>query len=289
MREFLPLFIVGGIIGVFAVIFVLAYMALKRVKEDTGGDRHMPDGEIMARLMRYAKPYWKQFLLVLLIMLVAISYDIICPLIEGEIMERVKEQFELRWLYTAVAIDASVLIVSMICTYLQSIILQKTGQKILSALRQDVFTHIESLSHDQLSKIPVGKLVTRVTNDPNAISMMFTNILVTMARNIFIILGVLGAMLLLNYMLTLMVLCFIPFLILFTVIFRKFTRRVYRRVKDATTDINTFLSENLSGIKITQVFNREEVKIQEFLEKSRKLKKTKQQRIFVFSIFRPMV
>ena len=118
---------------------------------------------------------------------------------------------------------------------------------------------------------------------------MFTNILVTMAKNVFVVVGVLAAMLALNFELTLMVLCFVPFVVLFTVIFRKFSRKVHRRVKDGTTDINTYLSENLSGIKITQIFNREDQKMREFLEKSDNLKKAKQSQIFVFSIFRPMV
>ena len=188
-----------------------------------------------------------------------------------------------------VAVYAGLLIVSMVCTYFQSIILQKVGQKILSNLRQDLFTHIESLSHDQLNNIPVGKLVTRVTNDTNAISMMFTNILVNMIRNVFVLLGVLGAMLMVNYALTLMVLCFVPFLVLFTVIFRKLTRRAFRRVKDCTTDINTYLSENLSGIKITQVFNREQAKMDDFLQRSDALKKARQQQMYVFGVFRPTV
>ena len=103
------------------------------------------------------------------------------------------------------------------------------GQRIISDLREDLFTHIESLAHEQLNEIPVGKLVTRVTNDTNAISMMFTNLLVTLAKNIFVILGILIAMLSLNYELTLMVLCFVPFIVIFTVIFRKFSRRAYRK------------------------------------------------------------
>ena len=169
------------------------------------------------------------------------------------------------------------------------IILQKTGQKILSSLRESVFTHIEGLSHEQLNQIPVGKLVTRVTNDTNAISMMFTNTLVQLVKNVFILIGVLAAMLMLNYMLTLVILCFVPFVALFAVIFRAFSRRAYRKVKDGTTDMNTYLSENLSGIKITQIFNREEQKMAEFREKSSRLAKYKQNQIFVNSIFRPIV
>ncbi len=289
MYEYLPLLIVGAIIGVFTVIFLVAYARIRTQKEAIGFDRHMPDGEIVRRLLVYAKPHWKSFLLVLIVMIGSVAYEIISPLIVGEIEEMVKADFPLRALFTQVAVYAGVLAVSLVCTYVQSIVLQKIGQKILSQLRMDVFTHVESLSHEQLNHIPVGKLVTRVTNDTEAISRMFTMILVQLIKNVFVILGVLLAMLCLNYALTLMVLCFVPFVVLFAVIFRKFSRKVHRRVKDCTTDINTYLSENLSGIKITQIFNREERKLEEFLAKSRELKKAKQSQIFVFSIFRPMV
>ena len=289
MREYLPVLIVAAIISVFATVFVAAYLRIKNKKEALGFDRHMEDGELIRRLLKYAVPYKKQFVLVLGIMLVSIPYDLASPLIVGAIEEMIKDDFQLGALGRWVLLYAGILIVSLICTYFQAIILQRTGQRILSALRQDLFVHIESLSHEQLNQIPVGKLVTRVTNDTNAISMMFTNILVNMAKNVFVVVGVLAAMLMLNYALTLMVLCFVPFLVLFTVIFRKFTRKVFRVVKDRTTDINTYLSENLSGIKITQVFNQEERKMADFLRRSNDLKKAKQNQIFVFGIFRPMV
>lgn len=289
MHEYYPLVFAGAIAGVFSLIFLAAWWREKRIKNAPDFDRHIPDGEIVKRLMKYAVPYKREFLLVLAVMLLSISYELVSPLIMGHVEGLIKDEFEPSALLRWVALYAGMLIVSLVCTYLQSIILQRTGQKILSALRQDLFTHIESLSHDQLNKIPVGKLVTRVTNDTNAISLMFTNVLVNMLRNAFIVVGVLGAMLLLNYALTLMILCFVPFLVLFTVIFRVFARKVHRVVKDRTTDINTYLSENLSGIKITQIFNQEERKMADFLAKSEGLKKAKQRQIFVFGIFRPMV
>ena len=289
MAEFLPILIVGSIIGAFSIVFILAYVALNKAKEQKEYERNMSDSELVRRLFAYAKPYWKSFLLVLIIMVFSILYDIVSPLIIGGIEKMITTDFELTDLYKRVGIYAGLLGVSMLCTYVQSIILQRTGQKILSRLRMDIFTHIESLSHDQLNNIPVGKLVTRVTNDTNAISMMFTNVLVTLVKNSMVIVGVFGAMLMLNYALTLMILCFVPFVVLFTVIFRKFSRRVHRNVNDARTDINTYLSENLSGIKITQIFNREDRKMEEFLERSDKLAKAKKQQIYVFGVFRPMV
>ena len=289
MREYLPILFVGAVVGTFSLVFLIVWDLDRHRKTVPDFDRHIPDGEIIRRLMKYALPYKKEFLLVLVIMLASIAYDLASPLIIGAIEELIKDSFEPSALLRWVALYAGILIVSMVCTYFQAIILQRTGQKILSALRQDLFTHIESLSHEQLNKIPVGKLVTRVTNDTNAISMMFTNVLVNMAKNAFIVVGVLAAMLMLNYALTLMILCFVPFLVLFTVIFRTFTRKVHRVVKDRTTDINTYLSENLSGIKITQVFNQEGRKMDDFLSKSAALKKAKQNQILVFGIFRPMV
>ena len=288
MREFLPILILGAMIGVLSLLFVLAYILLQRSKP-RDFDRHMKDSEIIGRLMVYAKPYWKRFILVFFVMLCSIAYDLTAPLLVGHIEKTVAGDFELPYLYRVVAVYVGILLVSVVCTYLQSMILQKTGQKILSALRQDLFTHIESLSHAQLNNIPVGKLVTRVANDTNAISYLFTNVLVTLLKNMLVIFGVLGAMLLLNYALTLMVLCFVPVLVLCTVIFRKFSRTVHRDVSNATTDINTFLSENLSGIKITQIFNREQQKYQEFLVRSNRHKKARYGRMFVFSIFRPTV
>ncbi len=289
MREYLPLLIIGAIIGVFTTIFIVAYATMKNKKESIGFDRSMKDSEIIRRLLVYAKPYTKNFVFVGITMLFSIAIDIVAPLLIGGIEEMVKKPFELKTLYTYVALYCLVLIISLVCTYLQMIVLQKTGQRIMSAIREDVFVHIESLSHGQLNLIPVGKLVTRVTNDTNAISMLFTNILVNLFKNIFIILGVLVAMLCVNYTLTLMVLCFVPFIALFTFIFRKFTRKAYRQVKNCTTDINTFLSENLSGIKVTQIFNRENKKLSEFSEKNKRLSKAKRNQIFVFSVFRPTV
>ena len=288
MTEYLPILIVAAIIGAFALAFLVAYGVLRR-RQRKSGERNMADREIIRRLLSYAKPFRKQFALVFVVMVISIVYDVAAPLLVGKIQGIIKGKFELPQLYRMVGVYAAVLVVSVVCTYFQSMTLQRIGQKILTRLRLDLFTHIESLSHHQLNEIPVGKLVTRVCNDTNAISMMFTNVLVTMLKNILVIAGVLAGMLMLNYALTLMVLCFVPFVVLFTVIFQKFSRKVHRDVTDARTDVNTYLSENLSGIKITQIFNREQQKLDDFLRRSRKLRRAKQSRIFVFGIFRPMV
>ena len=204
-----------------STLLIVAALMIKDRKEESGFERNMKDSEIMQRLMAYAKPFYREFMIVGVLMLFSIAYDIISPLIVGKIEELVVGKFGLNTLFYWVAGYASILLVSMACTYFQAVILQKTGQKIISNMREDLFVHIERLSHEQLNAIPVGKLVTRTTNDTNAISLMFTNLLVNLLKNFFVILGILVAMLLLNYELTLMVLCFVPFIVLFSIIFRK--------------------------------------------------------------------
>lgn len=289
MAEYLPLLIIGGVIGGFTLAFVIAYLTIKSNKTMVSFERNMPDGEIAKRLLQYAKPFWKDFIAVFVIMLLSIGHNILSPLLVGHIEEIVKSKFELPYLFTLVGLYGIILLISLVCTYFQAILLQKIGQKILSKLRMDIFTHIENLSHEQLNNIPVGKLVTRVTNDTNAISMMFTNVLVTLVKNSMVLCGVLISMLAINYALTLVLLCFVPFVALFTFIFRKFSRKAHRAVTDSRTDLNTYLSENLSGMKIIQIFNREEEKMADFLEKSKKFSNARKQRMFVFGIFRPMV
>jgi len=289
MREYFPLLFVGGVVGIFTVIFIIAYMTIRKNKEEIGFDRNMKDSEILRRLLHYARPHVGGFIAVGFLMVFSIAYSVVSPRLMGFIIDFLGDDFEVNELLMYIGIYAVILITSLIFQYIQAILLQKIGQKILSALREDVFTHIESLSHSQLNHMPVGKLVTRVTNDTNAISMMFTQILTNLIKNIFLVIAIVIAMLLYNYALTLMVLCFVPFIFVFTLIFRKFSRRAFRRVKDGTTDINTFLSENLSGIKIIQIFNQEERKKREFVDKNNKLGKAMRDQIFVFSVFRPII
>ena len=289
MDKYLPVLIVGAIIGIFTIAFLIAYIKVRQDKTMQEFQRKMPDSMIIKRLLDYGRPYLGQFILVFLIMLISIVYDLVSPILVGNIQNLIKNDFPLNKLFLMVGAYAGVLVVSMVSMYLQTMILQKLGQKILSDLREDVFSHIESLSHEQLNNIPVGKLVTRVTNDTDGICRLFTNVLVTLIKNVMVIAGVLVSMLFVNYAMTLVVLCFVPFVVIFTFIFQKFSRKAHRAVTDSRTELNTFLSENLSGIKITQIFNREDEKMEAFRERSRDLQKAKYKRMFVFGVFRPMV
>lgn len=287
--EYLPLLIVGAIVGLFSAVMIFAYAFVKDKKTAMGFDRKMKDGELFKRLLFYAKPYAKSFVFVFAVMIISIAYDVVSPLLVSDIERVIKSKFTMYDVLWRVAVYASILAVSLVSGYFQRVTLNKVGQKIISDIRLDTFKHIEQLSHAQLSATPVGKLVTRVTYDTNSVSMMFTGLLVNLIKNVFVIIGVFTAMLCVNYLLTLTVLCFVPFIVLFTVIFRKFSRRAYRQVKERTTDINTFLSENLSGMKVTQIFNQEENVTNRFYGKSEKLYRAARSQMFVFSVFRPIV
>ena len=289
MREYLPLLLIGAIVGIVSAVFLVAYLTMKNKKEAIGFDRNMKDGVLLGRLLGYAKGHVWSFILTGVLMLLAISYDVISPLMIGRIERLLSENFEMSSLYAMLAVYVSILIVSLVCSYFQSILLQKTGQSIISKIREDAFVRIESYSHAQFHREPVGKLVTRVCNDTSMLSMLFTGIIITLFKNIFMVIGVFAAMLCLNYMLTLVVLSFVPVVVLFTFVSMKFARRAHRRVRDTTTDINTFLSENLSGIKITQVFNNEDRKLREFEEKNNLLGKARLERTRVHAFFRPLV
>ena len=147
MREYLPILIVGAIIGVFTILFLTVYTIDAKRKKAKEFERNMTDSEIVTRLLRYAGPYKKQFVVIFFIMLFSITFDLISPLIIGELIEMVQGDFELTRLYTMVITYAVILVVSVLCTFVQAMMLQKIGQKILSAIRLDVFTHIEGLSH----------------------------------------------------------------------------------------------------------------------------------------------
>ena len=270
-----------------SVLLLIAYACVKDKKTAMGFERSMADGEILRRLFGYAKPYLRQFVVVGFLVLFSISYDIASPLIVGYIEELVVGDFELKSLYVSVAVYAGVLVFSMASTYLQAVILQRVGQRIISDLREDLFTHIESLSHGQLNDIPVGKARhprdQRHQRHLDDVHEPLRQPHQERLRHF----GHSGGVLFLNPPVAVVVLCFVPFILLFTVIFRKFSRRAYRKVKDATTDINTYLSENLSGIKVTRIFGREDEKMEEFRQKSQTLAKATQEQIFVFGVFRP--
>lgn len=289
MSKYLPIIIVGAAVGVFSSVLIFLLFVFKDKTVENEYNRKVKDSVLIKWLLRYAKPYWKGFLAAFFLMGLSIVYSVVSPILVADIENLVKSEFALSSLFIRVGVYASVIAVSMIATYLQAVLLQKIGQRIISDVREELFEHIEKLSHNQINTLHNGALVTRVTNDIDALSSMFTNVFINLFKNAFIIVAIIAVMFAVNVLLTLVTLCFMPFIVLITLVFRKFARRAHRKVKNGTTDMNTFLSENLSGMKIVQIFNRQGRKLAEFDQKNDKIYKARRERIFVFSVYRPMI
>ncbi len=252
------------------------------------------DLKLLARLLRYFKPYTAKFVWAFLLMIITTFTNMIMPLASGLAIDlMVDPAFSLEQKITVVIIGAAILLVitglSILIGYFQSIMLQRIGQKITDQMRNEVFAHIESLSIGQINQLPVGKLVTRATNDPGNISEMFTNTIVNLIRNFLFMIVIAIIMFVIEWRMALVTMAVVPLIFLASVLFRRFSRNAYRSVRNNVSEVNAFLSENLSGMKITQVFNQEEKKIKEFTTINQRLKKSYFREIYTFGIYRPVI
>lgn len=249
---------------------------------------------IIKRLLNYAKKERYKFILALIFTAMLVAVDLTPAYLEGELIGLLQNSdydnnYKLIFSLTMVGIFGVVIIASAFLNYFNSMMLQKSGQRIILKIRRDVFVKIESLSIAQINATPVGKLVTRVTSDVNMINELYTNVIVNLIRYILTIIFVLVLMFIINLKLTLYVLTLIPILIIITIIFNKVSRNQYRRVRGSVSNVNAFLSENLSGMKITQIFNQENKKTLEFNQKNDDLKKNSIKEILIFGVFRPLI
>ena len=250
--------------------------------------RKMKDSDIVKRLFKYTKPFIGKFILVIAMMLFTVLLDVVTPLLIGDVIERLGgDSIDIKDIITRIGIYVILIIATYCGSYFQAVTLQKIGQNILYDVRQEVFVHIEHLSIAQINKTPIGKLVTRVTNDTNTLNEMFTNSIVNLIKNFATLLFVLIAMFIKNWKLTLIILCVVPFIIGFTIMFKKMTRKAYRQVRTDISNMNAFLSENISGMKITQMFNQEQKQYEDFKARNTRLRNSSLKQTITFGIFRP--
>lgn len=188
-----------------------------------------------------------------------------------------------------VGILVATLVAAVVISIVQTLLMEKLGQSIVLEIRQDTFEHIESLSANQHNQVPVGKLVTRVTNDTAALSEMFSDILINLVRSTLFLVFSAIILFIYNWRLTLIILGIIPFVVVSMFVFRSLSRKAYRRTKNNVAITNAFLSENLSGMKVTQIFNQQEKKKDEFNKISKDLRKSYLKEVLIFGIFRPMI
>lgn len=250
----------------------------------------MKDKNMFKRLISYMRPHWASYLVAILLMGIVVLLDILNPFIVSLSLKEIgNDSINFSRVIYLFIIGVMLAIVGSIVQYFQTMVLQHTGQKIVYKMRAEVFSHIQTLSHNQFNQIPVGTLVTRVGSDINVLFQLYTNVLVNIIKCIATIIGVLIAMFLLNVKLTLICLIVFPIIFTLTITFRIFLRKIHRNVRTEVSNMNAFLSENISGIKVTQIFNQEEKKYNEFDTVNKRLKKASLKEIFTFGIFRPSV
>ena len=265
-------------------------------------------GRPMARLMGFLKPHRKAFLLSLALVLLITGLELVRPMIIGNAIDRYitgetaetvlaagrehweageEAGFRFDGVLRAAGLYLGCLLLLMLCNRAQTLMLQKIGQSIVFEMRNQLFRHVERLTLRFFDVTPVGKIVTRLTNDVEAINEVFSNILARLFRNVVKMIGLAAIMLSLNARMALYSFILLPVIAVLTLVFRMISRKTYRIVRTRLTALNTFLSEHLSGMKVIRIFGREERKFREFEEKSDDLYRAGFREMMVFAIFRP--
>ena len=246
-------------------------------------------GNALLHLLSYMKPYAGWMAICLVLVLVLTGFDLYRPILIGDAIDLFETQGDYGVIVDTAMKYGIVLVLSFVFNITQSWLLQKTGQSIILTVRKELYAHIQSLSSRYFDLTPVGKLVTRVTNDVEALDEMYSGILVRLFRNIVKIIGLAAVMLMLDWRLSIISFLLLPVVAVLTVVFRKIARETYRISRTRLTDINTFLSENISGMRIIQIFGREKRKFEEFNDKNYKLYRAFYREMMVFAIFRPLI
>ena len=282
-------------------------VSLFRPEDEELQDVHY-HGKPLRRLLAYLKPHRKVFALCLCLVLALTALELAKPIIIGNAIDRYitgekneellaegREEWEsgeraeerYRGVLISGALYLAALVLLMVLNRAQTLLLQKMGQDIIYDLRNDLFAHTESLTMRFFDTTPVGKIVTRLTNDPEAINEVFSNILVKLFKNVVKMIGLAGIMVVLNARMALFSFILLPVVAAMTLTFRMISRKTYRLVRTRLTALNTFLSEHLSGMKVIRVFGREERKYREFEEKNGSLYRAGFRELMVFAVFRP--
>ncbi len=246
-------------------------------------------GPVLGRLLKYAAPYWWQFLICLLLVLGITIIEIYRPILTGKAIDLFSVSADFSEIALLSVQYIIVLVLGFLFNFLNTWILQLTGQTIIYNIRQEVFEHIHKLSMRFFDITPVGKIVTRVTNDVEALNEMYTQILVRLIKNIAKIIGLMVVMFLLNAKLAVLTLCLMPLIVVLTIVFKSISKTTYRIVRTKLTALNTYLSEHLSGMKVIQIFAKEREKDMEFKDRARDLFHASYREMLVFAIFRPLM
>ena len=258
--------------------------------EKLKGDHKLPLSVILRRTLSYIRTERGGFILSLVLLVVNVFLDSISPLFTSRITdELVHDNINFSLILNLAILSFVVMCINQLFLYLESVLLQNCGQRIIYRLRNEIFEHIENMSLNQFNEMPVGSLVTRVTSYTASMSDLFTGVLVRILRDMTTLVGVYVIMFFISPSLSFSMLGVIAVVFVISYIFSKTVRKIFREERACISDLNTFLSENLAGMKLTQIFNQEQTKDEQFIEKNEKLRKQRFNVIKAFGVYRPLI
>jgi ATP-binding cassette subfamily B multidrug efflux pump len=247
------------------------------------------DSRLMKRLLRYARRYWKLFLLAVFLLLASTLADLARPYLTQIAIDDGISTGDTQLLGLLGLVFIGIIIAGFIFNFLQIYVLSYAGQSVIFNIRQEIFSHLQKMPLSFFDRNPIGRLVTRVTNDTETLNEMYTNVLVSLLKDTFILLGSVTIMFKMNAILAFIAIAMLPVVVLITVFFRARIRVIYRMVRVSLARINSVLSENISGIRVIQIFRREKEKFEEFCKINNDYYRAVKKQIITFGIFRPAV
>jgi len=247
------------------------------------------DARLMRRLIGYLRPYRKQVLFALLLLVVDAALETIPPLLTMLAIDRYIAAGNAGGLAVVAGAYVLTLAVKLGTEFVQALTLQRTGQRIMFDMRMQIFSHLQNLSPSFYDRNPVGRLITRVVTDVDVLNELFSSGLVSVFGDVFTLMGIIVAMLILDWRMALITLMVLPFIAVATGVFRLKARDSYRRVRIAIAKINAFLNEHITGMPVVQLYNREKKSATRFSAINEEHRLANMDSVLAYSWFYPVI
>lgn len=267
----------------------MAMYGKKQTEEATNAATKAWDRKMLVVLWGFSKPFFKLLLAAFVIMLLGACADLIRPYLLKVAIDEQVATHNVGGLIQTAQLYGSTIVISIILSYGQTLLLQYIGQQIIFDIRQKVFYQLLYQRYSQLETQPVGKMVTRVTNDTDAIKDLYTDVLISFISDFIMIMGIIVVMVLMDWQLALVSFTVIPVMIVVAIAYQKYARSAYRLVREKTSSLNTFIQENLNGIKIVKAFARFKQTEGEYQHVSDEYLSAGLKEMRTYAIFRPLV
>ncbi|KKM11735.1 hypothetical protein SY88_07335 [Clostridiales bacterium PH28_bin88] len=250
------------------------------------------DSVLMRRLLGYVRPYRHWVLMAVLLLAAITATDLVRPLLVQQAIDNyltvpVSREVAVAGLWRLGGLYFLAILLNFLLSYGQAYLLQFTGQKIIYDIRLQVFTHLQRMSLSFFDRNPVGRLVTRVTNDTETLNEMYTSVLVNLFKDLFLLAGIILVMLRLDVGLALVSFTGLPLVLVATRLYQGQAREAYRMVRTRLARLNAFLAEHISGMRVIQIFHREQAKQAEFEQVNHDHYQASMRELFTFAVFRP--